>query len=44
VQWDVNRSNTRAIEFYRRIGAQPVTNDLAMHELSGDAILALARA
>ena len=43
VQWDVNRSNTQAIEFYRHIGAQPVTNDLAMHELRGDAMLALAR-
>ena len=43
VQWDVNRSNTRAIEFYRRIGAQPVINDLAMQELRGDAMLALAR-
>jgi ribosomal protein S18 acetylase RimI-like enzyme len=42
VQWDVNRSNARAIEFYRRIGAQPVINDLFMEELRGNALLALA--
>ena len=43
VQWDVNRLNARAIEFYRRLGAQPVSNDLFMEELRGDALLALAR-
>ena len=43
IQWDVNRSNTGAIEFYRRIGAQPVTTDMFMEELRDDAIIALAR-
>ena len=43
VQWDVNRLNARAIEFYRRLGAKPVSNDLFMEELRGDALLALAR-
>jgi GNAT superfamily N-acetyltransferase len=43
MQWDVNRLNTQAVEFYRRIGAQRVSNDLVMEELRGDALLALAR-
>ena len=43
VQWDVNLTNTRAIEFYRRLGAQLVSNDLMMQELRPDALLALAR-
>jgi GNAT superfamily N-acetyltransferase len=43
IQWDVNRLNTQAIEFYRRLGSQRVSNDLVMEELRGDTLLALAR-
>jgi GNAT superfamily N-acetyltransferase len=43
MQWDVNRMNAPAIEFYRRIGAQPVTTDMFMEELRGDALRALAK-
>jgi GNAT superfamily N-acetyltransferase len=43
MQWDVNRLNTQAVEFYRHIGAQRVSNDLVMEELRGDALLALAQ-
>lgn len=43
IQWDVNRTNVRAIEFYRRIGAQPIRSDMFTEELRDDALLALAR-
>lgn len=43
MDWMVLDWNTPAIDFYRRIGARPVDGWVA-HRLTGDALLALARA
>jgi len=42
MEWNVLDWNTPAIEFYRRIGAKPVTGWIPQ-TLSGDAMIALAR-
>jgi GNAT superfamily N-acetyltransferase len=41
MEWNVLDWNTPAIEFYRRIGAQPVRGWIPQ-QLSGDALIALA--
>ena len=42
IQWDVNESNTQAIEFYDRIGATPVSATRLTKELHGEALTKLA--